>query len=244
MATGILIGLIVIVGITLILFRKKSTPEQIYSPSAFSSTIDKSIPDSAVSFGYKCVWIAARTDKKNRLAEILRLKNLSECNWQIGIDKAYNGAVFITPAIDDWTLACGFGLPHGDSKEGIEEVKLILKTLSKEFGDAQFFATHRVTEYHCWIKATNGQIERVYSFSGESGENLAIEGEPTKFEQTLKLVNTFSDEAKNEEYFEREDLDWPDEELLMQVAGHWSIDPTKLEERNAIAPGLGLLAQQ
>lgn len=244
MATGIIIGLIAVVGIALILLKKKSTPEQTYYPSAVPSTVDKSIPDSAVSFGYKCVWFAAKTDKKNRLAEILELKILSECNWQVGIDKAYNGSVFITPTIDDWTLACGWGLPHGDSKEGIEEVKNILQTLSKEFGDAQFFSTHRVTEYHCWIKATNGQIERVYSFLGESGENLSIEGKPTKFEQTLNLINTFSIEAKNENYFEREDLDWPDEELLMHVAGHWSIDPTKLEERNDIAPSLGLLAQR
>ncbi|WP_276975780.1 hypothetical protein [Flavobacterium filum] len=244
MATGILIGLIAVVGIALILLKKKFTPEQTYYPSAFSSTVDKSIPDSAVSFGYKCVWFAVKTDKKNKLAEILKLKNLSECNWKVGIDKAYNGAVFITPAIDGWTLVCGWGLPHGDSKEGIEEVKFILQALSKEFGDAQYFSTHRVTAYHCWMKATNGQVVRVYSFLGESGENLAIEGKPTKFEQTLKLVNTFSDEAKNEEYFEGEDLDWPDEELLMQVAGHWSIDPTKIEERNDIAAGLGLLAQR
>lgn len=244
MTAGIVIGLIVIAFIAVRLYKKRSSIKQTHYPSNVSSTIDKTIPDSAVGFGYKCMWFAVKTDNKSRLAEILKLKNTSDCNWQVGIDKAYNGSVFITPTIDDWILACGWGLPHGDSKEGIEEVKNILQTLSKEFGDAQFFCTHRVTEYHCWIKATNGYIERVYSYLGESGENISIEGQPTKFEQPLKLANTFSDEARDEKYLEREDLVWADEELLMQVAEHWSINPTKLDNRKDIAPSLGLLGQR
>ena len=244
MTIGIIIGLIVIAFIAVTLYKKKSSIVQTNSLKKASTTIDKTIPDSALSFGYKCMWFAVKTDQKNRLAEALKLKNVSDCNWQVGIDKAYNGSVFITPTIDGWTLACGWGLPHGDTKEGIEEVKSILRALSKEFGEAQFFCSHRVTEYHCWIKATNGQIERVYSYLGEAGENIAIEGQPTKFEQSLKLINTFSDEAKDEKYFEREDLNWADEELVMQVAEHWSIDPTKFYDRKDITPSLGLLGQR
>lgn len=208
------------------------------------SAIDKNIPDLPVAFGYKCMWFAVKTDDKHRLAEILKIKNISDCNWQTGIDAAYNGSVFITPTISGWTLACGWGLPHGDTKAGIEEVKTILRSLSKEFTDAQFFCTHRVSEYHCWIKATLGQVERVYSFSGESGANLAVEGFPTAFEQTMNLANSLSDEAQNEEYLEREDLVWPDEEILMQVAEHWSIDPSKLDKRKDLSPALGLLGQR
>jgi hypothetical protein len=244
MTTGIIIGLIVIAVIVVALYKKKSSLEQTYYPSTVPSKVDKTVPDSAVGFGYKCMWFAVKTDNKNMLAEILKLKNISDCNWQVGIDMAYKGSVFITPPIDGWTLACGWGLPHGDSKEGIDEVKNILKTLSKEFGEAQFFCTHRVTEYHCWIKATNGQVDRVYSYLGESGKNVAIEGQPTEFERTLNLANTFSDESKDDKYFEREDIVWADEELLMKVAEHWSIDPSKLDERKDISPSLGLLGQR
>lgn len=244
MTTVIIIGLTAIAVIALILYKRNFSSGPTYYPSTVPSTVAKTVPDSAVGFGYKCVWFAVKTDNKHKLGEILKLKNISDCNWQVGIDKAYNGSVFITPTIDGWTLACGWGLPHGDSKEGIDEVKNMLQTLSKAFGEAQFFCTHRVTEYHCWIKATNGKVERVYSFLGESGENIAVEGQPTAFEQTLNLANTFSDEAKDEKYFERDDLVWADEELLMQVAEHWSIDPTKLEEREDIPPSLGLLGQR
>jgi len=243
MTTGIIIGLIAIAFITVTLYKKKSSTGHTNYFSTVTSTADKSVPDMAVSFGYKCMWFAVKTDNKNKLAAILKLKNISDCNWKVGIDKAYSGSVFITPTIDGWTLACGWGLPHGDTKEGIIEVKNILQILSKEFGDAQFFCTHRVTEYHCWIKAVNGHVERVYSYLGESGENIAIEGQPTKFEQSLKLINTFSKEAKDEKYFERDDLVWANEELVMQVAGHWSINPTKLEEKKDIPLSLGLLGQ-
>jgi hypothetical protein len=243
MTTGIIIGVVIIVIIVLALLRKKTPQNLTYYPTNVSSTADKTIPDSAVNFGYKCMWFAVKTNNQKRLAEILNIKNISGCNWEVGIDKAYNGSVFITPTINGWILACGWGLPHGDTKEGIAEVKNILQTLSKEFGEAQFFCTHRVTEYHCWIKALNGEVKRVYSYLGESGENIAIEGEPTDFEKTLKLANTFSAEAKDQKYFEREDIVWADEETVMKVAEHWSIDPTQLENRKDISPGLGLLGQ-
>jgi hypothetical protein len=241
MTIGIIIGLAVIALITTMLYRRRSAIGQ----DKYLSTDLKAAatePDSAVSFGYKCLWFAVKTDDKERLASIFKLKNIHGCNWRIGIDVAYKGAVFITPTIDKWTLICGWGLV--DIGSSPEKAKPILQVLSKEFGDAQFFCTYRVTEYHCWMKARNGVVERVYDYSGESAENNAIEGEPTAFEQTRKLVNTLSDEAKDPKYFKNKEIIWPDEDLVMEIAGHWSIDPTKLEKRVDIKPGLGLLGSR
>ena len=97
--------------------------------------------------------------------------------------------MFITPPIDNWTLGVGMRLPTGDSKESIEQVSDLLKSLSKQFGEAQFFCTHRVVEYHCWIKSTNGQIDRIYSYLGERGANIEIQGEPTEIEKKYKLID-------------------------------------------------------
>ena len=83
-------------------------------------------------------------------------------------------------------------------------------------------------------------MTRVYAYSGESGENICIEGEPSEFEKTLNLMNTFSKEAGDPKYFERTDIKWPDEEFVMKIASHWSIDPSELESRTTIT-GLGLL---
>ena len=239
----ILPGIAILVILTFTLNKRQNSTFRdnvLRSKSEIAASI---IPDAPVPFGHKCVWFAVKTDQKNRLVEIFKLRKVMDCNWEAGIAQAYKGSVFITPAIAGWTLVCGWGLPTGDSKESIRKLKDLLRPLSEEFSEDQFFCTHRVSEYHCWMKASNGNIDRVYSYSGEAGENPVVEGQPTEFEKGFDLINTLSVEAQDPKYFEREDLDFPNEETVMQVAGNWSVDPTKLDERNDIASGLGLLAQ-
>jgi hypothetical protein len=243
MTTGIFIGLVIIAVLAFVLFRKNPTEQKSTSISSKKENIDQTIPDSAIGFGYKFFWFAVKTNNQQKIADLLKSKNTSNCNWKVGIDKAYNGSVFITSAINGWTLVCGSELPAGDSKENINKVKNILQTLSKEFDEAQFFCTHRIVEYHCWMKAKKGQMSRVYSYQGDQGENLAIEGEPTEFEKKYKLINTFSPEAKNENYFESEKLIIPDEEFIMKVAENWSVDPSQLDNRKDLPPSLGLIGK-
>lgn len=201
--------------------------------------------DSAVSFGYKTVWLAVKTDNKKRISEILKLKNTKECNWKVGIAESYNSSIYITPQIKDWTLVCGMSLLNGNNdKINIIYIKKTIETLSAEFGEAQFFGSHRVVEYQSWMKAINGKIVRAYCFLGESGENLIVEGEPTNFEKEYKLINTLSKEAQNDKYFEREDLFYPDEEFVMKVAENWSINPQTLEERKDIKNELGIIGNK
>jgi hypothetical protein len=202
--------------------------------------------DTPISFGYKCMWIAVKTNNKEKVAEILGLKETHPENWKKGIEEAYNDKVFITPQIGEWTLVVGYGLAGKNSKNELDEAnsyKDKINKLSKEFGEAQFFATHRVTEYHLWAKSLSGQTVRIYSYVGEKGENILIEGQPTTVENKYKLVNTFSKEAKDEKYFDRNDLVVPDEELVMKIAANWSVDPSTLEGRKDIKPGLGIIGQ-
>ncbi|MBC7949768.1 MAG: hypothetical protein H7Y42_17925 [Chitinophagaceae bacterium] len=238
--TIVIIGVAIIVIAVLVFIRNKPRNQ---GPIP-KETVDQTVPDFPVGFGYKCMWFAVKTSDQQKIVTLFKIKNSSKCNWKVGIDKAYTGSVFITPTIDGWTLACGLGLSTGESKEGIDEVKQILRILSKEFGEAQFFCTQRVVEYHCWIRATTGQVTRVYSYLGEQGENIAIEGEPTEIEKQYRLVNTFSDEAKDEKYFGNKDLVTPDEEFIMKVAEHWSIDPTQLGNRKDLPLSLGLIGQR
>ncbi|QNF33197.1 hypothetical protein HUW51_10835 [Adhaeribacter swui] len=244
MTIGIVIGFTVIIFLGFLMLKGRTTQASPNISDKVLETKNQTVPDLPVGFGYKCMWFAVKTDDKAKIARILGIKNVKECNWKVGIEKAYAGSIFITPAIDGWTLSCGVGLPHDGSEESIYEVKELLQILSKEFGEAQFFSTHRIVEYHCWMKATDGKVSRVYSYLGESGENILIEGTPIGFEKSLKLANTFSDEAKDNKYFEREDITWADEELVMKIAGEWSIDPSQLDKRKDVAPSLGLLGQK
>jgi len=203
------------------------------------------LKDTPVSFGYKCMWIAVKTSNKERVGEMLGLKNMHAANWKTGIEGAYDDKVFISPQVGVWTLAIGFGLSnvHGGKSLVEENYKAIIDKLSAEFGEAQFFGSHRVVEYQTWAKSVNGKTVRYYSYIGEKGENLLVEGEPTDAEKQYHLINTFSKEAKDEHYIDRADLVIPDEDFVMKIAGAWSVNPITLEQRTDIKPGPGILGK-
>ncbi len=240
MNTGITI---LIIGILFAIMRSfGSKPKTEIKTEKSSVEINQTEIDSAINFGYKTMWLAVKTSNKHRISEILKLKNTKECNWKVGVAESYNSSIYITPQINEWTLICGISLLNtGNDKENIVYIKKTIETLSKEFGEAQFFGSHRVVEYQSWMKAVNGQIVRAYCYLGESGENLIVEGEPTAFEKKYKLINTLSEEAKDEKYFEREDLFYPDEEFVMKMAENWSINPQTLEYRKDIKNELGII---
>lgn len=217
-------------------YAKKKGVTAEFKPETIKIETEK---DSPIDFGYKTVWIAVKTDNKQRVAEILKLKNIQPSNWKSGIETAYNNGVFITPQVGQWTLAVGMKIVNGQL-EYINKLEKILNILSSEFGEAQSFGTYRVVEYHHWIKSINGKITRTYSYIGESGENIKVFGELTEPEIGLNLINTFSKEAESDKYWEREDLVYADEELVMKIAENWSINPTKLTEREDVKNELGL----
>lgn len=234
----LLSGIFIVISVSIWIAKKKEKEEQELKQNAVPAS--DTVEDAPVSFGYKCVWFAIKSTDRDEVAKILGLKNPVESNWQKGIKEAFGGAVFITPPIDGWILAVGWGLPAGDSVEGMEKVTNLANILSLHFGEAQFFCTHRVVAYHCWMKSVNRKLERLYSYLGEKGENIAISGQLTDAEKDYNLINTFSEEAQSEDYFEREDLVYPDEEMVMEIAGAWSINPQLIEDNNNIK-GLGLL---
>ena len=197
--------------------------------------------DDPVSFGYKNLWFAVKANSKEEIAELLKLRILGKSNWKNGVEQAYDNRIFITPEINGWTLICGNGFLTMLDKESVDVS--ILNLLSSKFGEAQYFYSHRITEYHIWAKSENGKLKRYYSYIGEQGENLRIEGEPTEIEKGRNLVNTFSEEANNEEYFDNESLVIPDESLVMDIANNWSINPTKLENYRNIEKEFGLVCE-
>lgn len=196
--------------------------------------------DSPVGFGYKCMWVAVKSTDQSEIADFIGLQKAQMANWQSGIENAYNGKVFITPPVDGWILLVGYGLPQERTDDELIQIKNFVNKLSKQFGEAQHFASHRVVDYHCWIKSINGELVRVYSFIGESFKNIEVFGELSEVEKKYKFGNTLSKEAMDESYYEREDLVYPDEEIVMEIAESWSVNPTNLDGRTDIV-GLGLV---
>ena len=119
MKTTLIIGIIAFIALS-IWFAKRNGVTAEYKPK--SKLILTEI-DNPVDFGYKIVWIAVKTNNKQRLSEILNFKNTKPSNWKSGIENAYENSVYITPQIGEWTLAVGMKLISGDTKENIEEQK-------------------------------------------------------------------------------------------------------------------------
>ncbi len=200
---------------------------------------DDSDEDSPVGFGYKCMWIAVKTNNQQQLADALGLRDQQTCRWKTGIEQAYKGSIFITPTIDHWTLAAGWGLPRGDSKESLVKIKNVLDQLSNKFDEAQFFGSHRGVGYSCWAKSTKGKMDRVYACFDESDPNIEIFGEKTDIEMEYDLMEASLQEINYIDDFGAEKWFFPDEELVMTIASHWSVDPTKLGDRTDIqGPGI------
>ena len=193
-----------------------------------------------VGFGYKIAWLAIRTEETQAAAEALRLTDARATSWAEGIDAAYGAQqrrapVFLTPAVDGWTLAVlgGGELFEDDGGGG---GTLDLASLSHRFGEVQKFATHRVVEHQEWQRWVHGSPARRYCWVGESGEIRFDEGEPIRAEGNLLRAADLGGDW--------DAFDLADEETVMAVAAEWSVNPTTLDERDDLPPGglLGFLA--
>src|SRR5688572_827758 len=140
-------------------------------------------PNMSVQFGFKCAWFAIKTDNRSAVQAALGLQDHHEVSWQEGIAGAYESEVFVSDPLMGWVFIVGQALP--DDRERIEA---LLKTLSRQFSEAQYFATHRVVELQAWARAQNGSLLRSYKYLGESGEVLWVHGKPSPEEQALGVI--------------------------------------------------------
>jgi hypothetical protein len=239
----IIVSLIVISGLSFFYAKSvESNPDHPYNNENKEKKEIKvsNVADNPIGFGYKTTWLAIKSKDQEQIANVLGLNEMKKSNWKSGLDNANDKHIFITPSIEDWTLVIGESLPSGDSEESLEKVKSLLERISNVIGEAQFFSTYRTIEFHCWIKSTNGFIDRLYSYIGESGENIAVFGEATEIEKKYNLFNSFSKDVSQDDCLENNTLIFPNEELVMEIAKAWSINPTTLDDRQDIK-GLGLL---
>jgi hypothetical protein len=209
--------------------------------------------DAPVSFGYKIGWLTIRSTDPNAVMRALSLADPAEATWRAGIDAAYGDAyrivlsrsrVFVSPPVNGWIFVVGqWTMGDGDDPGSIEQ---LITRLSKEFGEAQAFATYRVIEYHHWMRAKSGDLERSFAYLGESGQVLRDEGEPTSAELDIGWQRWPEDDEFPYEPGDSstsEEARWrPNEEDVMTIAGHWSINPQTLGP-DVSSTGTGILAR-
>lgn len=183
----------------------------------------KTPPSGPMPFGYKMAWIAVRCSQPEEVSAFLELTPRRRVTWKEGIDAAYDSnqnGVFVSPAIHDWTFVVGWSTAAIYDAQPNKSFRNSLNVISARFGEAQGFATHRVSEYHLWMLARAGEVIRSFEYAGDQGELLDDFGPLTTVEQGVP----FFKKPKNE---------WnPDESDVMRVAAEWSLDPTQLTEES------------
>lgn len=191
-------------------------------------------PDRPMPFGYKMAWLSVASRDSAAVARCLELVNVEQANWRTGIWAAYEGRLFATPPVRGWVLIVCFKLASlGDRNEA--SLISLLQSLSQQFGEAHYFGTHRVVDYHAWARYVNGAEIRAYAYLGERGQTLVDRGAKTPGE--IELNYQYFDErlplAETDGYWDREDLTYPSESHVMEVAGKWSLNPTLLDENDS-----------
>src|SRR5688572_18490413 len=203
------------------------------------------IPDSPQSFGYKMAWFAIPTEDSARVISAFGFRNARPANWVAGIQTVYGdlGYAFVTPAVDGWIMVLGLGLPSFDSDERTRELLAFIDTVAASFPDLYYFGTHRVVDFHGWVRVSDGKIQRAYAYLGERGETLYERGNKTEVEIALgfHFFDERSHEAASEGYFEREDLRYPNEEDVMRISAAWTLNTQTLDQRTE--KGTGFLAE-
>jgi hypothetical protein len=197
-------------------------------------------PDTPQPFGYKQTWLTIASTESVAVARALNLTHAQPCTWEEGIRLAVPHQLFVSPPIQNWVFVLGQPLPRPDGHLLSQQIAPLLNRLSAEFGIAHYFSTNRVVEYHSWARSEDGKLVRGYAYLGERGETLWDEGASrTETELGPALFDERSPEASDPAYWNRTDLQFADEESVMQMARRWCVAPSDLTATDS-QPALGV----
>lgn len=185
-----------------------------------------------IPIGYKCAWLAIRTENTKAVLKALQLEEIKKTDWTSGIESAYRGRVFVGPPINGWTLVVSIALPIVDQTNQTDHCLPFLQRLGERFEDVQYFATQCQAKHHAWVRVVNGEIRRAYAWLGNSSITLWNSGEqtPEEIEQGWRFFD--EREAGDEHYWLRTDREYPEEKHVMALAGAWSLNPLELEDED------------
>lgn len=180
------------------------------------------------TFGYKMAWLTIQNTAPEDIIRKIQLPDVQPVEWDKGIEEVYKrygkeNVIFITLEIKGWVFLVGFYLFDLNSRDGkLERLKSRMIELSSVFDETQAFATHRVSEYHHWVLAKNGEIKRCFAYSGTSGEVLYNEGKLTEAEKMFPWDRLCDYHSALKAWY-------PNEDDVMTIAGKWSINPQTIE---------------
>jgi hypothetical protein len=237
--TAVLIGLALLMSATVVVLFMVHAARQERQVAG----VDRA-PDRPVPFGTATAWLAIRTIDTIRVLEALDLSEPVRASWKGGMAATYAGAtadshVFVTPPVIGWTFVIGLTLPQPASAAYHDRAGQLLAALAGEFPDVQYFFAFSPLDLFGWARWKDGRMLRAFAMGGEGV--LWNWGRPTPEEKAagLRLPPPVKD-GRNVVW--HESYTYPTEEQVVQLAAEWSLDPTTIDKRDAVA-ALGYLGR-
>lgn len=209
-------------------FRRRKTPrdaaaapgEHQDSPGQKRSPLSGRV---ARSFGIKCAWLAIRSHEPQEVARTLQLQRVKSTAWPDGLaavdaypQKQSLRPVFVCPAVDGWVLC-----PFAFALASLEQFDF--RQLSRRFREAQRFLTYGVTDLHQWERWVDGELVR--RFGVEADVVLFEIGEQPVEETEVRLTRPDAGTTAPR---------MADEDMVLEIAGRWSVNPMTLDERTSL----------
>lgn len=203
-------------------------------------------PDRPLAFGYQMGWLAIRTRDTERVVERLSLTETLSANWDNGLGTVYSdteggSAVFVSPPINGWTFVVGLALPQPLGKAFVDKSIPLLLDLGSQFIEVQYYLAYPSLDCFAWARVIDGRIVRAYAINDEGV--VWNKGKPSKEEKALGIkLYEMRGVRKRKGDAEGELVLYPTEQHVMQLAGKWSVDPTRLETV-MVSPAHGVIGQ-
>lgn len=222
---------IIVIGIVAFLFIQTSYSQSIKEKRRkLGELLPNQKADRPFNFGEEMVWLAVRADSSEGVAEALGLTNRVRSGWLNAMHYVFEGgAVFVTPAFENWVLAVGIDLPTSNSKAEINKIKLLIDGLSKQFWEAQFYGTYK--SCYTFAKSVDGEVVRLYSHNSNNYDFHDI-GEPVAEEGGMNFpkIKPWQIDEEDQGYWDRNNVTFPDKDTILHIAERWSINPSELRK--------------
>jgi len=149
------------------------------------------------SIGYKSYWMIAKSIESQKIVEFLKEIELRKQGIML---KHINWKVYVLKPFQGWTFIIGEVYAGSSSKQSVDDIQYILKKLSQQIGEVQFFVSDRSVDLYGWSKAIDGNIIQLY-INGQSGtysigmlpvEEQVIIGKCIDEESIIRLAEAWS----------------------------------------------------
>lgn len=153
------------------------------------------------------------------------------------------GRVYVSPALDGWTLAIGRWCDPCDIERS-DDVLRMCEALSASYGRAQAYYYGAQGDGSAWLIAEQGMVVRRYCETGDGEDHYLTLGEPLPYERScreaLGLTTTWDAATESEE----DEDEWAMETMHMapEIAAELGISPLSLTADIPFS-GTGLLAR-